>query len=417
VSSITASHIVAGDRELALEYRAASRTSLVTPINVTSSHKLPRAIAISQTYNLDAVYQQLSHQWGNQFRTDDFNPTPEQVVAYRTNVYLGAYLPPFWRRELPDTAISIISGEIQNTAARCAIILRRTTITQLQLVSAGSPVANINNTHLVESYTSPVLGLTVFNLHLTKLLPDTRYEVKIYHSPTVSPIAEQSQWSFRTLPSWLPSTGFSFLATSCYCDFQISGEPDAGLRNLFSITSFLSGPVGAFFKPSFRALMGDNLYLDVAPDTYKTSGMIDPIADTVGRYLRYFLVSPYARSLELLPNFAIPDDHEYWNDYPREQPHLLQRTSRTSQHRSRYAEAAKRFLHAFQGALTRTDMWCIPGTEAQVCDTGIGLWRGYNPGEAVTDHERGRVIRTALLKLQRSPPSLPQQPKRNTYET
>jgi hypothetical protein len=141
--------------------------------------------------------------------------------------------------------------------------------------------------------------------------------------------------SSRTLPSALPVEGLCVAAASCYYDFF-----DGGAQYTAALAA--STP----FPPHrFKLLVGDNLYIDVAPDK---SARLDPVKETLDLYTRYFVQSPYRAVLERSPNFVTWDDHEFWNNYPEFQIHLRRTWGGD---RGRYEAAARGCLALFQEPL------------------------------------------------------------------
>jgi hypothetical protein len=105
-----------------------------------------------------------------------------------------------------------------------------------------------------------------------------------------------------TLPAALPQLGLTAAVASCYYD---------GYRRDAQLLAALQ-QTRAGQKPAFHIWTGDNLYLDVPPD----SPAHRPYGHSVDRYLRYFLDSGYGRVRALAPAFTAYDDHEFWNNYP-----------------------------------------------------------------------------------------------------
>ncbi len=123
---------------------------------------------------------------------------------------------------------------------------------------------------------------------------------------------------------------------SCYYDFF---HRDADYLETLK-SSYCKGT-------AFKLLIGDNLYVDVAPDQRYIQG---GYRETVALYLRYFWHSGYADVLAHSPNFTTWDDHEFWNDYPERQCHLA-RTS--GKDRKEYVRAGQECLKYFQAVLNK----------------------------------------------------------------
>jgi hypothetical protein len=67
------------------------------------------------------------------------------------------------------------------------------------------------------------------------------------------------------------------------------------------------------------------------------------------RYRQYWDDDHYREVLQLCPNFITCDDHEYWNDFPEKQKHLLQAWE--DSHRNTYGPAADQLYYQFQQCL------------------------------------------------------------------
>lgn len=173
-------------------------------------------------------------------------------------------------------------------------------------------------------------GVRLFSASTSGLRPGTEYELHASHPGTIPPTR------FRTLSREAPEEGFKVVVASCYYDFF---HRDA---------DYLSTLKSTYCKgTAFKLLIGDNLYLDVAPDQRYIEG---GYRETVALYLRYFWHSGYADVLAHSPNFTTWDDHEFWNDYPENQCHL----SRTSDSgRKEYVRAGQECLRFFQAVLNQ----------------------------------------------------------------
>ena len=106
------------------------------------------------------------------------------------------------------------------------------------------------------------------------------------------------------------------------------------------------------WTPAFKFLLGDQVYCDWPADlswdlkarrAYEVYG---------SRYHTYWSDEAYRAMLGTSPNFFLCDDHEYWNDYPEFQFHLM-RSWRG--YRDAYAQAADRYYQAFQACTNPSD--------------------------------------------------------------
>lgn len=158
------------------------------------------------------------------------------------------------------------------------------------------------------------------------LCADTAYQVTVRAGDLVQSAA------LRTLPAALPAEGLGLCWASCYYDGY---NGDHGYRDAL-LHARQQGPL------AFKILGGDNLYLDVGPGQARH---LDAYQETLERYLLYFLRSGYAEVLATLPTLCTFDDHDFWNNYPEAQPHLLRSLPPL---RQSYQAAARDALALFQ---------------------------------------------------------------------
>lgn len=170
---------------------------------------------------------------------------------------------------------------------------------------------------------------------------------------------------FRTLaPSEKSDPGsVRLVVASCYYDDALFG---AQARAYGDTLKCIPQPV------DLKLLVGDNLYLDVAPDQRSIWG---GWRETAHRYRHYFWESDaYADALSQHANLATWDDHEFWNNYPEKQ-FWLDRTK--DKWRPDYDAAGQAFLETFQNNLNRlpgcTDkrshVYSTPACELFLADT------------------------------------------------
>lgn len=277
---------------------------------------------------------------------------------YVIDLAIGRYNEEPWRMELPDRLISLINGRTSPYFSTCTLLVRGLSLDSNRIASQpGVPLGSVTLHEIDErqntlSHHLNSIGIVAYRLELSSsdILPDTSYAINIYDTLSIEPI---KTWDTRTLPAITSEHPITFLAASCYSDFATHNANEDYVSPGAKYTSSLTAlQTNSFLSPRFKTLLGDNIYLDVAPDWSKLSAILSPSDEIVGRYIRYFACSEYAQSLSMLPAFAIPDDHEYWNDYPRTQAHIL----RSFGHPffPRYTSAAKSSLRLFQGAMCAT---------------------------------------------------------------
>jgi hypothetical protein len=159
----------------------------------------------------------------------------------------------------------------------------------------------------------------------------------------------------------MPPTGLSMLVGSCYYDYFQRGTMVVGAA--YEIVQRE--------RVAFGMLVGDNLYLDVAPDQRAYS---DAFKETAERYTQYFYRSPYHQLLSVCPSLTTWDDHEFWNNYPDSQIHLSRSWSWNA---AEYDQAAQEAISIFQEPLnpppirpgSRCFTFNIPPLHVFVADT------------------------------------------------
>ena len=114
---------------------------------------------------------------------------------------------------------------------------------------------------------------------------------------------------FRTLPARLPSAAgeaFTIGFGSCFYDHRDGGRAAAAYKSLHD----RGGPAA---RPDVTMLLGDQVYLDVGFDSLSLvpAEIRERVADDYARHWQA-LGSILARG----GTWMLPDDHEYWNDYP-----------------------------------------------------------------------------------------------------
>ena len=115
--------------------------------------------------------------------------------------------------------------------------------------------------------------------------------------------------SFRTLPSRLPEKGrdaFTIGLASCFYNHRDGGRAAASYKALYERGN---GQV----RPDVTVLSGDQVYLDIGFDSLSL----------IPHEIRERIADDYALHWQALGSiltrggtWMLPDDHEYWNDYP-----------------------------------------------------------------------------------------------------
>ena len=166
------------------------------------------------------------------------------------------------------------------------------------------------------------------------LAPDT------VHGVTVEAAGTSATLMARTLPSQVPVSlagTFNVLLVSCFHQH----EDRKGLAGI--IVSQL--PPSA--RPHLSLLMGDQVYLDLPTLQNFPNNEAWLAKKFEDDYARNWRGSPgYAQVLAAAPSLAIPDDHEFWNNYPHPSPMIGNSLSQTG--RDRWRRAALAVFEGFQ---------------------------------------------------------------------
>ena len=147
------------------------------------------------------------------------------------------------------------------------------------------------------------------------LTPGTHYSVEFSRRIETLEDAVQQSWqdlksgTLDTLPSRLPLKGkkaFTVGMGSCFYNHRDGGQAAASYKALYSRGSDT-------VRPDITFLTGDQVYLDIGFDS------LSLISDEI----RQRIADDYALHWQALGSilnrggtWMLPDDHEYWNDYP-----------------------------------------------------------------------------------------------------
>jgi hypothetical protein len=171
-------------------------------------------------------------------------------------------------------------------------------------------------------------------------VPATRavHEVHAHSDEHIEPI------EVRSLPAEIrpdgPASDLNFLLVSCFHDREAS--PGA-------LGSILTG-IRKEYRLDGTLLLGDQVYLDL-PTLRDFPSNRQRLAEKFEQdYVRNWTgiggSDDYSSMLSMAPSASIPDDHEYWNNYPHPSPFI--QNSYTALGRSEWAVAARALYQAFQ---------------------------------------------------------------------
>lgn len=166
------------------------------------------------------------------------------------------------------------------------------------------------------------------------LAPDTRYAVAVQADGDTASIET------RTLPAAVPSAldgWFNVLLVSCFHQAEDRG----GLAG--RIVSQLTG----VWQPHLSILMGDQVYLDLPTLQDFPDDLVWLAAKFEADYVRNWQgPTGYGQVLAAAPSVSLPDDHEYWNNFPHASP--VVGNSWSADGRARWRKAAEAVYAGFQ---------------------------------------------------------------------
>ncbi len=166
------------------------------------------------------------------------------------------------------------------------------------------------------------------------LVPDRTYRVR------VEAAGQSAEFTTRTLPAAVPATldgSFNVLLVSCFHQ----AEDRKGLAG--TIVSQLPPA----YRPHLTLLMGDQVYLDLPTLKDFPDDEVWLARKFEEDYGRNWQGTPgYAQILDAAPSVALPDDHEFWNNYPHVSPMIG--NSWKEEGRGRWQRAARALYQGFQ---------------------------------------------------------------------
>ena len=231
----------------------------------------------------------MSKPTGHPTSTAEWSLAIHRVGRTTVEVWVGTLFPTL---KLPDRArVRLLAGDVE---------LRRRMIRR-------------------EEWQRPFRGMKRRFYHVAKfrgLEPGRDYRVKFERRVEANRQAGISRnWQevrsgqFRTLPSRLPLADegrFTFALGSCFYNHRDSGQAAAAYKALHD-----RGDESV--RPDVTLLTGDQVYLDIGLDSLSL----------IPREIRERIADDYALHWQALGSilnrggtWMLPDDHEYWNDYP-----------------------------------------------------------------------------------------------------
>jgi len=152
-------------------------------------------------------------------------------------------------------------------------------------------------------------------IKFTNLTPGKEYQLNFTRRVEANGTAIPQRWqslrkgAFRTLPTRVPLKGkkpFTIALGSCFYNHRDGGRAAAAYKALYQ-----RGPENV--QPDITFLTGDQVYLDIGFDSLSLipSEIRQRIADDYALHWQA-MGSIFANG----GTWMLPDDHEFWNDYP-----------------------------------------------------------------------------------------------------
>ena len=206
----------------------------------------------------------------------------------------------------------------------------------------------------------------VYEFQGPDITPATSHRVEVHVNDTDG-VVQSTQVRVRTLPGQVPSgfsKWFNVLLVSC---FHLAKDRAGRAGNVVAEIAKRER-----FRPDLTLLLGDQVYLDL-PTFGILGGGLRKLAKKFEKdyRLNWTGSSGYARILGAAPTVSIPDDHEYWNNYPHAATVIRQ--TWTDGGRNNWERAARRMYEAFQlpqpGALGDAVEFDVPPLSFFLMDT------------------------------------------------
>lgn len=215
---------------------------------------------------------------------------------------------------------SLVIHQVSQTSAQVWLgtlfgTLRQPQLARLLVKADGVEIQRIDLQQ--QQWQRPIAGLNqrFFQLiPLSGLMPGQAYQLDFYQQLAGPGFDGQDQWQllkqgyFSTLPLRLPGPQdkpFTLMLASCFYQHRDAGRAAAAYKALYQ--------QGGAMTPDIKLLLGDQVYLDIGLDS------LSPLS----REIRQRVAEDYALNWQALGSmhsrggsWMLPDDHEYWNDYP-----------------------------------------------------------------------------------------------------
>lgn len=240
---------------------------------------------------------------------------PRAAAGDRLQLWLGL----FGRQNAPPLRWFLDGSEV------APVVLRelRSARTTPDMVAAGEPRV--------------FTGLYEFRDGIT---PGTGYDVQVRADG--APIELSPPLRVRTLPAAVPGGAgldgsFNVLVVSCFHQHEDRG----------GLAGRVVAQLPTVMRPHLTLLMGDQVYLDL-PTLMNFRDRVAWLAEKFESDYTANWQGPlgYAQVLDAAPAASVPDDHEYWNNFPHPSP-IIQ-NSLSAGGRANWRLAARTLFDAFQ---------------------------------------------------------------------
>lgn len=222
-------------------------------------------------------------------KTSDWTLVVHRVSTTSVDVWFGTLNPSL---KMPDKARVVLMDDEGNSVA----------VIEVTQSDWKRPFSKLKQRfYAVHTFTGLMPG-TRYQLRFDRQLPATAGDFALHWQDVCS--AE-----CRTLPQSLPDIGngpFTLAFGSCFFCHKDEGRAAATYKALYK-----NGL--AEFRPEITFLLGDQVYLDIGLDSLSAipTEIWERVADDYER--NWKALGDILRSGG---TWMLPDDHEYWNDYP-----------------------------------------------------------------------------------------------------
>ncbi|WP_339719000.1 hypothetical protein [uncultured Paraglaciecola sp.] len=211
--------------------------------------------------------------------------------------------------KVSQTSVELWAGTLFGT-------LRKPKLARLIVSLEGNEVRREDIT--LKQWQRPFNGLSqrFYDTRLASgLLAGKNYKVDFYQRLEGEEHQGLDQWqllrsgTFTTLPAALPThknKAFTVALSSCFYEHRDCGQAARAFKALYE-----RGEESV--KPDIKFMVGDQVYLDIGLDS------LSPLTNEV----RQRVAEDYAKHWQALGSilarggaWMLPDDHEFWNDYP-----------------------------------------------------------------------------------------------------